>query len=245
MSFVQWISSPDVIASFVTLTLLEIVLGVDNVVFISVVVSRLPAVQARQARQIGLTLALVLRIALLSVLFVLIRLTEPAVTLFGHGFSWRDLVLLAGGLFLLVKATQEIHKDVETGGEEETDAARGAAAFGSIVAQIALIDVVFSIDSIVTAVGIAEEIGVMIAAVIVAVAVMYAAAGTISDFIHRHPTTRMLALAFLLMIGLALVADGAGFHIPRGYLYVAMAFSTGVELLNTLARRNRGRHGGT
>jgi predicted tellurium resistance membrane protein TerC len=245
VSFVQWISSPDVIASFVTLTLLEIVLGVDNVVFISVVVSRLPAVQARQARQIGLTLALVLRIALLSVLFVLIRLTEPAVTLFGHGFSWRDLVLLAGGLFLLVKATQEIHKDVETAGEEETDAARGAAAFGSIVAQIALIDVVFSIDSIVTAVGIADEIGVMIAAVIVAVAVMYAAAGTISDFIHRHPTTRMLALAFLLMIGFALVADGAGFHIPRGYLYVAMAFSTGVELLNTLARRNRGRPGGT
>jgi predicted tellurium resistance membrane protein TerC len=245
VSFLQWISSPDVIASFVTLTLLEIVLGVDNVVFISVVVSRLPAMQARQARQIGLTLALVLRIALLSVLFVLIRLTEPAVTLFGHGFSWRDLVLLAGGLFLLVKATQEIHKDVETRGEEETDAARGAAAFGSIVAQIALIDVVFSIDSIVTAVGIAEEIGVMIAAVIVAVAVMYAAAGTISDFIHRHPTTRMLALAFLLMIGFALVADGAGFHIPRGYLYVAMAFSTGVELLNTLARRNRGRPSGT
>ncbi len=240
MSLIEWVSSPDVIASFVTLTVLEIVLGVDNIVFISVVVGRLPAERARHARQIGLALALVMRIALLSVLFALIKLTQPVLTLFGHGFSWRDLILLAGGLFLLVKATQEIHKDVEAAGEEETALANAAGtAFGAIVAQIVVIDVVFSIDSIVTAVGIAEEVGVMIAAVIAAVAVMYVAAGAISTFIHRHPTTRMLALAFLLMIGFALVADGAGFHIPRGYLYVAMAFSTGVELLNSLARRNR------
>jgi predicted tellurium resistance membrane protein TerC len=240
--FLDWVLSPGVIASFATLTVLEIVLGVDNIVFISVVVGKLPAEQARRARQIGLALALILRIALLSVLFALIKLTQPAITLFGHGFSWRDLILLAGGLFLLVKATQEIHKDVEAAGEDEAKlAGSGVRAFGAVVAQIAIIDIVFSIDSIVTAIGIAEEVGVMIAAVIVAVAVMYLAAGAISGFIHRHPTTRMLALAFLLMIGFALVADGAGFHIPRGYLYVAMAFSTAVELLNTLARRNRQR----
>lgn len=242
MSLLEWVFSPGVIASFVTLTVLEIVLGVDNIVFISIVVGKLPESQARRARQIGLALALVMRIALLSVLFALIRLTQPVITLFGHGFSWRDLILLAGGLFLLVKATQEIHKDVEAAGEEEANlSGRRGSAFGAVVAQIVVIDVVFSIDSIVTAVGIAEEVGVMIAAVIVAVAVMYAAAGAISAFIHRHPTTRMLALAFLLMIGFALVADGAGFHIPRGYLYVAMAFSTAVELLNTLAQRNRQR----
>ncbi len=242
MPFLDWVLSPGVIASFATLTVLEIVLGVDNIVFISVVVGKLPAEQARRARQIGLALALILRIALLSVLFALIKLTQPAITLFGHGFSWRDLILLAGGLFLLVKATQEIHKDVEAAGEDEAKlAGSGVRAFGAVVAQIAIIDIVFSIDSIVTAIGIAEEVGVMIAAVIVAVAVMYLAAGAISGFIHRHPTTRMLALAFLLMIGFALVADGAGFHIPRGYLYVAMAFSTAVELLNTLARRNRQR----
>jgi len=241
----DWILSPGVLASFATLTVLEIVLGVDNIVFISVVVGKLPGEQARRARQIGLALALILRVALLSVLFALIKLTQPAITLFGHGFSWRDLVLLAGGLFLLVKATQEIHKDVEARGEEEARlGAQGARAFGAVVAQIAVIDLVFSIDSIVTAVGIAEEVGVMIAAVVVAVAVMYVAAGAISEFIHRHPTTRMLALAFLLMIGFALVADGAGFHIPRAYLYAAMAFSTAVELLNTLARRNRQRRGG-
>jgi predicted tellurium resistance membrane protein TerC len=242
VSLLEWVFSPGVIASFVTLTVLEIVLGVDNIVFISIVVGKLPESQARRARQIGLALALVMRIALLSVLFALIRLTQPVITLFGHGFSWRDLILLAGGLFLLVKATQEIHKDVEAAGEEEANlSGRRGSAFGAVVAQIVVIDVVFSIDSIVTAVGIAEEVGVMIAAVIVAVAVMYAAAGAISAFIHRHPTTRMLALAFLLMIGFALVADGAGFHIPRGYLYVAMAFSTAVELLNTLAQRNRQR----
>ena len=242
MPFLAWITDPAVIASFVTLTVLEIVLGIDNIVFISVVIGKLPVEQAKRARQVGLALALIFRIALLSVLFALIGLTTPVFTLFAHGFSWRDLILLAGGLFLLVKATQEIHKDVEAADEDEANLnKRAVGAFGAIIVQIVVIDVIFSIDSIVTAIGIAEQIVVMIAAVIVAVGVMYLAAGTISDFIHRHPTTRMLALAFLLMIGFALVADGVGFHIPRGYLYAAMAFSTAVELLNVVARRNRQR----
>ncbi|HVZ13739.1 MAG TPA: TerC family protein [Bauldia sp.] len=243
MDLVGWITDPNILASLLTLTVLEIVLGIDNIVFISVIVGKLPGEQGTRARQIGLALALIFRIALLSVLFALIGLTAPLFTLFGHGFSLRDLVLLAGGLFLLVKATQEIHKDVEAGGEEaeEAKAAEKAtgAAFGAIIAQIVVIDVVFSIDSIVTAIGIAEHVGVMIVAVILAVAVMYAASGAIAGFIHRHPTTRMLALAFLLMIGFSLTADGLGFHIPRGYLYAAMVFSALVEVLNTLARRNR------
>ncbi|MEJ0012732.1 MAG: TerC family protein [Bauldia sp.] len=240
-----WITDPTILASLVTLTVLEIVLGIDNIVFISVIVGKLAPEQAQRARQIGLALALVFRIALLSVLFVLIGLTTPLFALFGHGFSFRDIILLAGGLFLLVKATQEIHKDVEAAGEEEANLGKVAgAAFSAIIAQIVVIDVVFSIDSIVTAIGIAEHVSVMIVAVILAVAVMYAASGTIAAFIHRHPTTRMLALAFLLMIGFSLVADGLGFHIPRGYLYAAMAFSTGVEALNIIARRNRTKKNG-
>jgi predicted tellurium resistance membrane protein TerC len=240
MDLVGWITDPAIIASLVTLTAMEIVLGIDNVVFISVIVNRLPEHQAMRARQLGLGMALVFRILLLSLLFVLIGLTTPVFTVFGHGMSWRDIILLAGGLFLLVKATQEIHKDVEAKGEEEASIGRKAGmAFGAIIVQIAIIDVVFSIDSIVTAIGMAEHIGVMIAAVVIAVAVMYVASGAIAGFIHRHPTTRMLALAFLLMIGFSLVADGAGFHIPRGYLYTAMAFSTAVEALNIIAKRNR------
>jgi predicted tellurium resistance membrane protein TerC len=240
MPIVDWITDPAILASLVTLTVLEIVLGIDNIVFISVIVGKLPAEQAQRARQIGLGLALIFRIALLSVLFALIGLTTPLFTVFGQGFSFRDIVLLAGGLFLLVKATQEIHKDVEAKGEDEATLGKVAGrAFSAIIAQIVVIDVVFSIDSIITAIGIAEQVSVMIVAVIFAVAVMYAASGTIAGFIHRHPTTRMLALAFLLMIGFSLVADGAGFHIPRGYLYTAMAFSAAVEALNVIARRNR------
>jgi predicted tellurium resistance membrane protein TerC len=236
----DWITDPAIIASLITLTAMEIVLGIDNIVFISVVVAKLPEEQAKRARQIGLALALVFRIALLSALFALIGLTTPIFTVFDHGVSWRDLVLFAGGLFLLFKATQEIHKDVEARGEEEASAAKAAGmAFGAIIAQIVVIDVVFSVDSIITAIGMAEHIGVMIAAVVIAVGVMYLMSGAIAAFIHRHPTTRMLALAFLLMIGFSLVADGAGFHIPRGYLYTAMAFSAAVEALNVIARRNR------
>ena len=238
MSLLEWIADPAILASFVTLTVMEIVLGIDNIIFLSVIVGRLPPEQSKHARQLGLTLALVFRIALLSILFWLIHLTTPIFELAGHAFSWRDLVLLAGGFFLLVKATREIHKDVEAAGEHGADATTGAG-FAMIVSQIIVIDLVFSVDSIVTAIGMAEHIGVMIAAVVVAVAIMYAASGAVSGFISRHPTTRMLALAFLLMIGFALVADGLGFHIPRAYLYTAMAFSAAVEALNVIARRNR------
>jgi predicted tellurium resistance membrane protein TerC len=224
---------------------MEIVLGIDNIVFISVVVGKLPPEHARQARQLGLAMALVFRIILLLTLFWIIGLKSTLFTLFGIDFSWRDLILLAGGLFLIFKATQEIHHDVEGNGdnEEEGAARKVAASFGATVAQIAVIDLVFSIDSIITAIGMAEHIGVMVAAVIIAVAIMYAASGPVAGFIDRHPTTRMLALAFLLMIGIALVADGVHFHIPRGYLYAAMAFSAIVEILNVIAKGNRAKNG--
>jgi predicted tellurium resistance membrane protein TerC len=239
MPDIAWITDPAILASLVTLTVMEIVLGIDNIVFISVIVGRLPKAEAKRARQIGLALALIFRLILLSLLFVLIGLTTPLFTLMDHGFSLRDLVLLAGGLFLLYKATREIHADVEGEGHEAS--AKAGATFGAIISQIVVIDMVFSIDSIITAVGMAEHLAVMFAAVIIAVGIMYAAAGAVADFIERHPTTRMLALSFLLMIGAALVADSVGFHIPRAYLYSAMAFSAGVEFLNVLARRNRAR----
>ncbi len=238
MIIIEWITDPTVLASLVALTAMEIVLGIDNIVFISVVVARLPEPQATRARQIGLALALGFRILFLFTLFWLTRLTEPVFSVFEHDVSWRDLVLLGGGLFLLVKATQEIHRDVE-GDHESGMTSNAANSFGLVVAQIALIDVVFSVDSIITAIGMADYVSVMIVAVILAIVVMYFASGPVAGFISRHPTTRMLALAFLLIIGLALIADGAGFHIPREYLYVAMAFSAGVEFLNVVASRNR------
>jgi predicted tellurium resistance membrane protein TerC len=244
----DWISDPAVWASLVTLTAMEIVLGIDNIVFISVVVGKLPPENARRARQLGLAMALVFRVILLLTLFWIIGLKATLFTLFDIDFSWRDLILLAGGLFLIFKATQEIHHDVEGNGpgEDLGTAKKVAASFGATVAQIAVIDLVFSIDSIITAIGMAEHIGVMIAAVVIAVAIMYAASGPVAGFIDRHPTTRMLALAFLLMIGIALVADGIHFHIPRGYLYAAMAFSAIVEILNVIAkgRREKGQNGG-
>jgi predicted tellurium resistance membrane protein TerC len=226
-------------ASLIALTAMEIVLGIDNIVFISVIVGRLPPEQARRARQIGLLLALVFRIILLFSLFWLTHLETAAFTLFGEPFSWRDLVLIGGGLFLIYKATVEIHRDVEGGPHKVSAGPKIYAGFGAIVSQIAVIDMVFSIDSILTAIGMAQHIEVMITAVVIAIAVMYLASGAVAGFIDRHPTTRMLALSFLLMIGLALVADGLGFHIPRGYLYAAMGFSAIVELLNVIAKRNR------
>lgn len=232
----DWISDPAVWASLLTLTVMEIVLGIDNIVFISVIVERLPPDQAQRARQIGLGLALLFRIALLSILAWLIGLTAPLFELFGHPFSWRDIVLLAGGAFLLWKATTEIHKGVEGEGEEHGGPVQ--AAFAAIIAQIIVIDMVFSIDSIITAIGMAEHLAVMVAAVVIAMVVMYIASGPIAAFIRENPTTKMLALAFLLMIGAALVADSLGFHIPRGYIYSAMAFSAGVEFLNVIAKRN-------
>jgi len=237
MSLLDWVTDPAILASLVTLTAMEIVLGIDNVIFISIIVARLPPHEGQRARQIGLALALIFRIALLSLIFVLIGLTAPLFTFLGHGYSIRDLILLAGGLFLIVKATREIHQDVE-GPAHEAEPHPGVK-FGATVAQIIVIDIVFSIDSIITAVGMAEYLAVMIAAVVLAVVVMYIASGAVSGFIERHPTARMLALSFLLMIGFALIADAAGFHIPRAYLYTAMAFSAGVEFLNVLARRNR------
>ncbi len=224
-------------ASLLTLTAMEIVLGIDNIVFISVLVSRLPKESAKRARQIGLSLALVFRIALLMVLSWLIGLTEPVVSALGFELSWRDLILLAGGLFLIYKATHEIHQGVEGNGEHETNAVK--ASFSAIVAQIIVIDMVFSVDSIITAIGMAEHLEIMVLAVVIAMGVMYIASGSIAAFIERHPTTKMLALAFLLMIGVALVADALGFHIPRGYIYSAMAFSAFVEILNVAAKRGR------
>jgi len=233
----ELLTDPQVWASFVTLCVMEIVLGIDNIVFISVVVSRLPEQQAARARQIGLGLALVFRVALLLVLSWLIGLTAPVFSAFGEEFSWRDLILIGGGLFLLVKATKEIHNEIE---HEEADLTRKAGtSFASIIAQVVVIDMVFSVDSIITAIGMAEHVEVMIAAVLVAIAVMYAASGPISSFVKHNPTTKMLALAFLLLIGVALIADGLGFHIPRGYIYFSMAFAAIVEIFNVMARRRR------
>jgi len=224
-------------ASLLTLTAMEIVLGIDNIVFISVLVSRLPKESAKRARQIGLALALVFRILLLLVLTWLIGLTQPVVSALGFELSWRDLILLAGGLFLIYKATHEIHQGVEGG--HDAEAKPITAAFSVIIAQIIVIDMVFSVDSIITAIGMAEHVEIMVLAVVIAMGVMYIASGAIASFIERHPTTKMLALAFLLMIGIALVADGLGFHIPRGYIYTAMAFSAFVEILNVASKRKR------
>ncbi|MDQ0327121.1 putative tellurium resistance membrane protein TerC [Rhodopseudomonas julia] len=233
----ELLSDPQVWASFLTLCVMEIVLGIDNIVFISVVVSRLPEEQAKKARQIGLLLALVFRILLLLVLSWLIGLTAPVFTAFGQEVSWRDLILIGGGLFLIYKATHEIHAEIEHESAALTEAK--TASFGGIIAQVLIIDMVFSVDSIITAIGMAEHVEVMIAAVIVAIAVMYAASGPIAEFIKHNPTTKMLALAFLLLIGVALIADGLGFHIPRGYIYFSMAFAAVVEVFNVLARRRR------
>jgi len=231
------LQDPHAWIAFATLTVMEIVLGIDNIVFLSIVVSRLDPQQAKRARQIGLALALVFRIALLGVLSWMIGLTRPVFVVFDHPVSWRDIILLAGGLFLLYKATAEIHDQIEGESTDETADRKSAGSFSFIIGQIILIDMIFSVDSIITAIGMAEQIEVMIAAVVVAVAVMYAASGAISDFVHRHPTIKMLALSFLLLIGVSLVADGIGFHIPRGYIYFAMAFSALVEIFNLRVRR--------
>jgi len=231
-------TSPEAWAALLTLTALEIVLGIDNVIFLSVIVSRIPAKQAKRARQIGLALALVFRILLLSLLVWLIGLTQDVFALRGIGFSWRDIILIGGGLFLIAKATHEIHAEVETGDEDKADATSGGAFFWVIV-QIIIIDIVFSLDSIITAIGMAQDLEIMIAAVVIACLIMYLSSGPVARFVAEHPTTKMLALAFLVLIGVALVADGFKFHIPRGYIYFAIAFSAAVEFFNVLAKRNR------
>jgi predicted tellurium resistance membrane protein TerC len=234
---IELLTSPEAWAALLTLTALEIVLGIDNVIFISVIVSRIPEAQARRARQIGLALALVFRIVLLSLLVWLIGLTEAVITVKGMAFSWRDLILIGGGLFLIGKATHEIHQEVEAG--EDDDRASDRRAFLLVIAQIIVIDVVFSLDSIITAIGMAQDLEIMIAAVMIACFIMYVSSGPVAKFVADHPTTKMLALAFLVLIGVALVADGFKFHIPRGYVYFAIAFSAAVEFFNVLAKRNR------
>ena len=234
----QFLTDPNAWAALVTLTALEIVLGIDNIVFISVLVSRCSPRDARRARQIGLSLALIFRILLLVGLTYLMKLTYPVATAFGRDFSWHDVILIAGGLFLIAKATHEIHAEVEADEADEA-AAKVYAAFSMIVLQVVAVDLVFSIDSIVTAIGMAQDIEIMIAAVVIALVVMYAASGPVAHFVAEHPTTKMLALAFLLLIGVALVADGFEFHIPRGYIYASMAFAGAVEVFNLAARRNR------
>jgi predicted tellurium resistance membrane protein TerC len=238
----DWLTDPHVWVSFVALSAMEIVLGIDNLVFLGVMVAKMPERQRLMARRIGLSLALIFRVVMLGGIAWIIHLTTPIFSLGGYDFSWRDLVLIAGGLFLLVKGTREIHDDIE--GEEELSAGTAAAnSMTSAIIQIAVIDLVFSIDSIITAVGMADHIEVMIAAVALAILVMYFASDPVSRFIERHPTTKMLALSFLLLIGAALIADGFHFHIPRGYIYFAMAFSAGVEVVNVLALRTRRRKG--
>jgi len=234
----EWLTDPQIWASLVTLTALEIVLGIDNLVFIAIVAGRLPPERQNGARRVGLALALITRLALLASIVWIIGLTRPVFNVFGQPVSWRDIVLIAGGLFLLYKGTREIHQGLE-GDRLTGDAGGGRTSFAGVVAQITLLDIVFSLDSVITAVGMANTLWVMAAAIVVAVAIMLAASKPLADFVERHPTVKMLALSFLLLIGMTLVADGAGFDVPKGYIYAAIGFSVAVETLNQLAARRR------
>jgi len=230
-----WMTDPEVWIALVTLTALEIVLGIDNIIFVSILAGKLPAAQQARARTAGLGVAMLSRIALLFSLTWVMRLTTPLFALLGREISGRDLILIGGGLFLLAKSTHEIHTRVE--GDHESQAGGAGSSFAGVIAQIFVLDMVFSLDSVITAIGMADHVAVMVAAVVVAVAFMMAFAGMVSDFVHRHPTVKMLALAFLLMIGLSLVAEGLDQHIPKGYIYFSMAFSMFVEMLNLRVRR--------
>jgi len=231
----EWLASPEIWLSLLTLTALEIVLGIDNLVFIAVLVGKLPKAQQQQARNLGIVMALVPRLVFLLAIAWIIGLTEPWFELFGHGFSGRDLILFAGGLFLLYKATHEIHNSLE--GDEGEASARVHGTLAAVVTQITLLNLVFSIDSIVTAIGMANEIWVMAVSIIISMAVMLLAARPVGDFVERHPTVKMLALSFLLLIGTTLIADAFGVHVPKGYIYAAMGFSVFVEALNLAQRR--------
>ncbi|MFC4312951.1 TerC family protein [Steroidobacter flavus] len=235
----EFLTDPQVWLAFLTLTALEIVLGIDNIIFISILVGRLPPEQRARGRTFGLALAMITRILLLLSITWVMGLSAELFSLFGRGVSGRDLILFGGGLFLLAKSTLEIHGSLE--GESEQRAAKGSATFMSTIIQIAIIDIVFSLDSVITAVGMADHVEVMIAAVIVAVLMMMFLAGPIGDFVDRHPTIKMLALSFLILIGMALIGEGVGFHIPKGYIYFAMAFSVAVELLNMQLRKRMNR----
>jgi predicted tellurium resistance membrane protein TerC len=233
----DWLTSPEIWIALLTLTALEIVLGIDNIVFISILAGKLPEHQQGPARRLGLGLALFTRILLLFSLSWIIRLTAPLFTVLRQEISGRDLILILGGLFLLAKATYEIHERLE--GEEAHGSSVATASFGPVIVQILLLDVVFSLDSVITAVGMVDEVPVMIAAVMIAVGIMMVSAGTISGFVNRHPTVKMLALSFLLLIGVSLLAEGFDQHISKGYIYFAMAFSVFVEMLNLAARGRR------
>jgi len=234
----DWLTDPQVWAGFATLTALEIVLGIDNLVFIAILASRLPRERQQRARQLGLALALISRLVLLVSITWIIGLTRPLFEMFGHAVSWRDIALTAGGVFLLYKGTTEIHDQLE--GERPTETtARGGASFVGTVAQIVALDAVFSLDSVVMAVGMANAFWVMAGAIVIAVAIMLAASKPLADFVERHPTVKILAISFLLLIGMALIADGAGFHVPKGYIYAAIGFSIGVEALNQIAASRR------
>ena len=235
----EWITEPQAWAALATLTALEVVLGIDNIIFLSILVDRLPPHQRRSARLIGLGLAMVMRLLLLASLAWLVKLTADLFSVAGNAISGRDLVLILGGLFLLAKATLEIHHDLDDDDTAAATGARVASSYLSILLQIAVLDMVFSLDSVITAVGMADHLSVMVIAVIIAVLFMMAFAGVISDFIAANPTLKMLALAFLVLVGTALIADGLDVHIPKGYIYFAMAFSFAVEMLNLKVRRKR------
>ena len=235
----ELLTDPQAWIAFATLTALELVLGIDNIVFISILVDRLPPGRRALARRIGLGLAMFMRIGLLLTIAWVIGLTAPLFAVLGNEISGRDLILVAGGLFLLWKATGEIHELLEHHDGERNPAPAARATFGAVIGQVIVIDLVFSLDSIITAVGMVDDVRVMIAAVIASVGLMMMAAGPIGRFVSRHPTVKMLALAFLIMIGMALVADGLDFHVPKGYIYFAMAFSVAVEMLNLRLRRGK------
>ena len=233
----EWLADPNAWVALATLTLLEIVLGIDNIIFISILVGRLPASQQAKGRLLGLGLAMGMRILLLLSISWVMGLTEPLFEVMQRAVSGRDLILIGGGLFLLAKSTHEIHGSLE--GEEEAQHSPAASSFGAVLVQIAILDIVFSLDSVITAVGLAEHVSVMIIAIIISVGVMMLASGPISSFVERHPTVKMLALSFLVLLGFTLVAEGLGAHIPKGYIYFAMAFSFLVEMLNIRARKAR------
>ncbi|MFH6785275.1 MULTISPECIES: TerC family protein [Methylobacterium] len=237
-SLVQLAADPTAWAALATLVVMEVVLGIDNLIFISIITNKLPAEQQSRARRIGIGLALVLRLALLGTVAYIVHLTQPVFEIFGKGLSWRDMILIAGGLFLLWKATKEIHHSLDPDPQEK---AGGGASLGftAAIGQILLLDLVFSIDSIITAVGMTDHVPIMVIAVVTAVTVMLVAANPLSRFIAANPTVVMLALGFLIMIGMTLIAEGFGAHVPKGYVYTAMAFSAGVEVLNILGRRAR------
>ena len=230
-------SDPANFAALATLIAMEIVLGIDNLIFISVLTNKLPEHQRSKARMVGISAALVLRLVFLSLVFIIVQLTEPVVTVFGHSFSWRDMILIAGGLFLVWKATKEIHHNVDPEPGPDLFGGRATMSFGAAIGQILLLDAVFSIDSIITAVGMTDHIPIMVIAILVTVAVMLLAANPLANFLHAHPSVVMLALGFLLMIGMTLMAEGFGAKVPKGYIYAAMLFSAFIEALNLLSRR--------